>query len=160
MALSVNKVILVGNAGRDPETRQAANGRKIVSFTLATSETWKDKTGGQQEKTEWHRIVIFNQNLANFAEQYVRKGSKLYIEGALQTRKYTDGSGVEKSTTEIVLNDFRGELISLDKRGASGDSFASAPAGFDTPSASAGWDSKPASAPSAAPGGFDDDIPF
>ena len=102
MAGSVNKVILVGNVGRDPEVRQTSNGQKIVTLSLATSDTWKDKNGERQEKTEWHRVVIFNQGLAEIAERYVRKGTKLYVEGALQTRKWTDNSGQEKYTTEVV----------------------------------------------------------
>lgn len=160
MAGSVNKVILIGNVGKDPEIRQSADGRKIVNMTLATSDSWKDKSGSRQEKTEWHNVVIFNQGLADIAERYVRKGSKLYIEGALQTRKWTDKNGQDRYTTEVVLGNYRGEMTLLDnKGGASGDSFASAPAAFDAPSASAGWDSKPASSAPAA-GGFDDDIPF
>lgn len=113
MSGSVNKVILIGNVGKDPEVRQSADGRKIVNLTLATSDTWKDKSGAKQEKTEWHRIVIFNQGLADVAERYVKKGSKLYVEGALQTRKWTD-KGVEKYTTEVVLSGFNGELSILD----------------------------------------------
>ena len=159
MAGSVNKVILIGNVGRDPETRQSADGRKIVNMTIATSDTWKDKNSGERkEKTEWHRVVIFNQGLARIAEQYVKKGSKLYIEGALQTRKYTDGSGIEKYTTEIVLNDFRGEMTLLDSKGSSGDSaFGGVSAGFDAPASSGGWDSSPKPADGNM---LDDEIPF
>lgn len=153
MAGSVNKVILVGNVGRDPEIRQSADGRKIVNLSIATSETWKDKSGERQEKTEWHRVVIFNQGLADVAERYVKKGSKLYIEGALQTRKWTDNSGVEKYTTEVVLGNYRGEMTLLDNKGGSSDGAFGG--GFDAPAASSGWDSKPASA-----GSFDDEIPF
>ena len=154
MAGSVNKVILIGNVGKDPEVRQSADGRKIVNLTLATSDTWKDKnSGAKQEKTEWHRIVIFNQGLADIAERYVKKGSKLYVEGALQTRKWTDNAGQERYTTEVVLGAFRGEMTLLDSRNADGG-FAPS---FDAPAA-AGWDSKPAAAPAA--GGFDDEIPF
>ena len=150
MAGSVNKVILIGNVGKDPEVRQSADGRKIVNLTLATSDTWKDKnSGAKQEKTEWHRVVIFNQGLADIAERYVKKGSKLYVEGALQTRKWTDNAGQERYTTEVVLGAFRGEMTLLDSRSAGGAS--------DAPAA-AGWDSKPAAAPAA--GGFDDEIPF
>lgn len=157
MAGSVNKVILIGNVGKDPEIRQSADGRKIVNLTVATSETWKDKTSGaRQEKTEWHRVVIFNQGLASVAEQYVKKGTKLYVEGSLQTRKWTDNSGIEKYTTEIVLGNYRGELTLLDSKGGSSDaSYGSASMGFDAPSASSGWDSKPAESNS-----FDDEIPF
>lgn len=159
MAGSVNKVILIGNVGADPEIRQSADGRKIVNIRIATSDTWKDKNSGERkEKTEWHRVVIFNQGLAKIAEQYVKKGSKLYIEGALQTRKYTDGSGIEKYTTEIVLNDYRGELTLLDNKGGSGDSaFGGVSASFDTPASSGGWDS---SAKPADSNMLDDEIPF
>ena len=122
MAGSVNKVILVGNLGRDPEVRHTNDGNKIVNFSIATSETWKDRqTGERRERTEWHRIVIFNENLGNVAEQYLRKGSKVYIEGQLQTRKWTDQSGQEKYTTEVVLQRFRGELQMLDSRNSGGD---------------------------------------
>lgn len=156
MAGSVNKVILIGNVGRDPEIRQSADGRKIINLSVATSETWKDKSGERQEKTEWHRVVIFNQALADIAERYVKKGSKLYVEGALQTRKWTDNNGIEKSTTEIILSNYRGEMTLLDNKGSASDSaFGSAAMGFDAPSASAGWDSKPAENSS-----FDDEIPF
>jgi single-strand DNA-binding protein len=118
MAGSVNKVILVGNLGRDPETRRLSNGDPVVNLRIATGETWKDKsTGERKEKTEWHSVVIFNDNLAKVAEQYLRKGSKVYIEGQLQTRKWTDQSGAEKYTTEVVLQRFRGELTILDGRG-------------------------------------------
>lgn len=158
MAGSVNKVILIGNVGKDPEVRQSADGRKIVNLTLATSDTWKDKnSGAKQEKTEWHRIVIFNQGLADIAERYVKKGSKLYVEGALQTRKWTDNAGQERYTTEVVLGAFRGEMTLLDSRNVSGASDGGFAPSFDAPAA-AGWDSKPAAAPAA--GGFDDEIPF
>lgn len=121
MAGSVNKVILVGNLGRDPEVRRMTSGDPVVNLSIATSETWRDKASGERkEKTEWHRVVIFNENLAKVAEQYLRKGSKIYIEGQLQTRKYTDKDGVEKYSTEIVLQRFRGELVMLDTRGGEG----------------------------------------
>ncbi|HUK10275.1 MAG TPA: single-stranded DNA-binding protein [Stellaceae bacterium] len=121
MAGSVNKVILVGNVGRDPEIRSTQDGQKIANFTLATSETWRDKNSGERkERTEWHRIVVFNERVADVVEKYVRKGSKLYIEGALQTRKWTDQSGQERYTTEVVLQRFRGELTMLDSRGGGG----------------------------------------
>ncbi|MFN3673019.1 MAG: single-stranded DNA-binding protein [Bosea sp. (in: a-proteobacteria)] len=117
MAGSVNKVILVGNLGRDPEVRRLGSGEPVVNLRLATSETWRDKQSGEKkERTEWHSVVIFNENLAKVAEQYLRKGSKVYIEGQLQTRKWQDQSGVEKYTTEIVLQRFRGELTILDSR--------------------------------------------
>ena len=119
MAGSVNKVILVGNVGKDPEIRRTQDGRPIANLSLATSESWRDKaTGEKKEKTEWHRVVIFNENLCKVVEQYVKKGSKLYIEGALQTRKWTDQSGAEKYSTEIVLQGFNGSLTMLD--GAAG----------------------------------------
>jgi single-strand DNA-binding protein len=122
MAGSVNKVILVGNLGRDPEMRRLGSGDPVCNLRLATSESWKDKASGERkEKTEWHSVVIYNDNLARVAEQYLRKGSKVYIEGQLQTRKWTDNSGVEKYTTEVVLQRFRGEMTILDGRGGGGD---------------------------------------
>ena len=118
MAGSVNKVILVGNLGRDPEVRRLGSGDPVVNLRIATSETWKDKASGERkEKTEWHSVVIFNENLARVAEQYLKKGSKVYLEGQLQTRKWTDQQGVEKYSTEIVLQKFRGELTMLGGRG-------------------------------------------
>jgi single-strand DNA-binding protein len=121
MAGSVNKVILVGNLGKDPEVRRLQSGDPVVNLSLATSETWRDKASGERkEKTEWHRVVIFNKNLADVAEKYLRKGSKVYLEGALQTRKWTDKDGVEKYSTEVVLQNFRGELVMLDSRNAEG----------------------------------------
>lgn len=120
MAGSVNKVILVGSLGADPEIRSTNSGDRIANLRLATSESWKDKsTGDRKEKTEWHRVVIFNENLVKVAESYLKKGSKVYVEGSLQTRKWTDQAGVEKFSTEIVLQKFRGELTMLDGRGAS-----------------------------------------
>jgi single-strand DNA-binding protein len=117
MAGSVNKVILIGNLGRDPEVRHTQNGDPIVHLNLATSETWRDRQSGERrERTEWHRVVIFNENLGKVAQQYLKKGSKVYIEGQLQTRKWTDQQGVEKYTTEVVLQRFRGELTMLDGR--------------------------------------------
>lgn len=121
MAGSVNKVILVGNLGRDPESRNLQDGNPVVNLSIATSETWKDKMSGERkERTEWHRVVIFNENLAKIAQQYLRKGSKVYIEGSLQTRKWTDQQGQERYSTEIVLQRFRGELTILDGRGEGG----------------------------------------
>jgi single-strand DNA-binding protein len=115
MAGSVNKVILVGNLGADPEVRQTQDGRPIVNLRLATSENWRDKASGERrEKTEWHRVVIFNENLARVAEQYLKKGSKVYIEGQLQTRKWQDQSGQDRYSTEVVLQQYRGELTMLD----------------------------------------------
>ena len=120
MAGSVNKVILVGNLGADPEVRHTQDGRPIVNLRLATSENWRDKQSGERkERTEWHRVVIFNENLAKVAEQYLKKGAKVYIEGQLQTRKYTDQQGQERYSTEIVLQQYRGELTMLDSRGGS-----------------------------------------
>src|ERR1700756_2470436 len=115
MAGSVNKVILVGNLGRDPETRRMPSGDAMVTFSLATSENWRDKSSGERkEKTEWHRVVIFNENLVTVAERYLKKGAKVYIEGQLETRKWSDQSGQEKYSTEVVLRQFRGELTMLD----------------------------------------------
>ena len=125
MSGSVNKVILVGNLGRDPEVRRMPSGDAIVNLRLATTESWRDKaTGERKEKTEWHSVVIFNENLAKVAEQYLKKGSKVYIEGQLQTRKYNDKDGVEKYSTEVVLQRYRGELTMLEGRGQGGGSFA------------------------------------
>lgn len=119
MAGSVNKVILVGNLGRDPEARKTQDGRTIVNLSVATAEAWRDKaTGDRKEKTEWHRVVIFNEGLAKVAEQYLKKGAKVYLEGQLSTRKYTDKDGVEKYSTEIVLQGFNCTLTMLDSQGA------------------------------------------
>lgn len=152
MSGSVNKVILVGNLGRDPEVRRTNSGDTVVTLNIATSETWRDKQNGERkERTEWHRVVVFNENLAKVAEQYLRKGSKLYVEGQLQTRKWTDQAGVEKYSTEIVLQKFRGELTLLDGRGDGGDSReASADAGS----------SRQAPAGGGYAADLDDDIPF
>jgi single-strand DNA-binding protein len=128
MAGSVNKVILVGNLGRDPEIRSMQSGEEIAQLSVATSETWRDKASGERkERTEWHRVVIFNENLVKVAKQYLKKGSKVYIEGSLQTRKWTDKDGAEKYTTEVVLQRFRGELTMLDGRdgGGGGGGFGS-----------------------------------
>src|SRR2546429_7753966 len=123
MAGSVNKVILVGNLGADPEIRRTQDGRPIANLRVATSENWRDKTTGERrEKTEWHRVVIFNENLCRIAEQYLKKGSKVYIEGALQTRKWQDQSGQDRYSTEVVLQGFRGELTLLDRAGSSAGS--------------------------------------
>ena len=154
MAGSVNKVILIGNLGRDPEVRSMQDGGKIVQLSVATSEQWKDRASGERkEKTEWHRVVIFNERLAEVAEKYLRKGSKVYLEGALQTRKWTDKDGQEKYTTEIVLGKFRGELTMLDGRSEGGG--AGDWGGGDSGGASRGQ--------AAAPAGrcdLDDEIPF
>src|ERR1700735_1340970 len=118
MAGSVNKVILVGNLGKEPEIRRTQDGRPIANLSIATSDTWRDKASGERkEKTEWHRVVIFNKNLAEVAEKYLRKGAKVYLEGALQTRKWTDKDGAEKYSTEVVLQNFNGTLVMLDSRG-------------------------------------------
>jgi single-strand DNA-binding protein len=157
MAGSVNKVILVGNLGRDPEVRNAQDGTKIVNFTMATSETWRDKaTGERKERTEWHRVVIFNERLAEVAAQYLKKGMKIYLEGQLQTRKWTDKeSGQEKYTTEVVLQRFRGELQMLDSRGGAG-----ADIGNGGMSDSARPSGRTAQKQPAGGKDFDDDIPF
>ena len=120
MAGSVNKVILVGNLGADPEARSMNNGGEVVNFNVATTERWKDRDGNQQEKTEWHRVVIFNENLGRVAKQYLRKGSSVYLEGQLQTRKWTDNAGQDKYTTEVVLQRFRGEMVLLGGRDSGG----------------------------------------
>ena len=159
MAGSINKVVLVGNLGRDPEIRHTNSGQKIANFTVATSDVWKDKNGERQERTEWHRIVVFNANLADFAERFLKKGSKVYVEGSLQTRKFQDASGQDKYTTEIVLNPYRGELVWMDNRNASATSEGADAATAGTVpdnTASNGWDS----APAGSAGGFDDEIPF
>src|SRR5215475_5889161 len=152
MAGSVNKVILVGNLGRDPEIRSTNDGTRIANLALATSENWRDRNSGERkERTEWHRVVIFNERLVEVAEKYLRKGSKIYVEGALQTRKWTDQSGQERYSTEVVLQRFRGELTMLDGKGGgggvadSGDSFP---------------DSPPPGRGGAGGGDLDDDIPF
>lgn len=126
MAGSVNKVIIVGNLGRDPEVRSFQNGGRVCSLNVATSESWKDKASGEKkERTEWHRVSIFNDALVGIAERYLKKGSKVYLEGQLETRKYTDKDGVEKYSTEVVLRPYRGELTLLDGRtGGAGDSMS------------------------------------
>jgi single-strand DNA-binding protein len=123
VAGSVNKVILIGNLGKDPEIRTTGDGTKVASFTVATSENWKDRNSGERkERTEWHRVVIFNDRLVDVVERFIKKGSKIYIEGALQTRKWTDNTGQERYTTEVVLQKFRGELTMLDGRQGGGES--------------------------------------
>ena len=168
MAGSVNKVILVGNLGRDPEVRSSQDGTKIVNLSIATSERWKDRMSGEpRERTEWHRVVIFNENLGRIAEQYLRKGSSVYVEGQLQTRKWTDQQGVEKYTTEVVLGRFRGELTLLGGRGDSGGYGDSMGGGYGggasaaPAAASGGAGAAPASPPPMHGGdAIDDDIPF
>ena len=137
MAGSVNKVILVGNLGRDPEVRSFQNGGKVVNLRIATSETWRDRNSGERkERTEWHTVAIFSEPLAKIAEQYLRKGSKVYIEGALETRKWQDQSGQDRYTTEIVLRPYRGELTLLDGRGEGGGG----PGGYDDQGGMGGGD--------------------
>ncbi len=171
MAGSVNKVILVGNLGRDPEVRRLNNGEPVVNLRIATSETWKDKaTGERKEKTEWHSVVIFNENLARVAEQYLKKGSKVYVEGQLQTRKWTDQQGVEKYSTEVVLQRFRGELTILDGRsGGSSSEYGDEEGGGQISRGgdfgrSSPMERRPAPAPAQGGGSryndLDDDIPF
>ena len=157
MAGSVNKVILVGNLGADPEIRSFQNGGRVANLRIATSETWKDRnTGERQERTEWHRVVIFSEGLARVAEQYLRKGSKVYLEGQLQTRKWQDQSGQDKYSTEVVLQGFNSNLTMLDGRGENGGDSA----GFSSPPARSEGRRPSASAPAFESGGMDDDIPF
>jgi single-strand DNA-binding protein len=162
MAGSVNKVILVGNLGKDPEVRRMQDGRPVVNMSVATSESWRDKaTGERKEKTEWHRVVIFNEGLAKIAEQYLKKGSKVYLEGALQTRKWTDQQGVEKYSTEVVLQGFNSALTMLDRAGGGGGS-----SDFGSDTGSDFGSSRPAARQPAMAGGgskrgdLDDEIPF
>ena len=162
MAGSVNKVILVGNLGRDPEIRSFQNGGRVANLSIATSENWKDRaTGERKEKTEWHRVAIFNDRLVEVVEKYLKKGSKVYIEGQLETRKWTDQQGQERYTTEVVLRQFRGELTMLDGRGGGGagagggDDFEESPA-----PAYAGSNAGPAPSRGGRGGPLDDDIPF
>ncbi|MFT0892305.1 single-stranded DNA-binding protein [Pseudochelatococcus sp. G4_1912] len=173
MAGSVNKVILVGNLGRDPEVRRMNSGEPVVSMRIATSETWRDKASGERkERTEWHNVVIFNENLARIAEQYLRKGTKVYIEGQLQTRKYQDKDGQERYTTEVVLQRFRGELTILDSRSGGGgdDMGAGGAGGYGGGSFGGAEPSRPAMSDRSSGGqgssqpsysnDLDDDIPF
>jgi single-strand DNA-binding protein len=157
----VNKVILVGNLGDDPEARSLNNGGEVVNLRVATSENWKDKEGNRQERTEWHRVVIFNENLGRVAKNYLRKGSKVYLEGAIQTRKWQDQSGQDKYSTEIVLQRFRGELVLLDSRGEGGGSrggdFAD---DFGGGSSGSGTRTQSRPQPAAFDTDLDDDVPF
>ena len=158
MAGSVNKVILIGNLGADPEIRRTQDGRPIANLRIATSESWKDKnTGERKEKTEWHRVVIFNEGLCRIAEQYLKKGSKVYIEGALQTRKWTDKDGVEKYSTEVVLQGFNSQLTMLDGKGG-GERSSDYSGGNDFGSSGPTSSRKPAMA--GGRGDLDDEIPF
>ena len=166
MAGSVNKVIIVGNLGRDPEVRTFQNGGKVVNLNIATSETWRDKASGERkERTEWHRVAIMNENLATIAEKYLKKGSKVYLEGQLETRKWQDQSGAERYSTEVVLRPYRGELTLLDGRneGGSGGGMGG---GYDAPAVSGGgygggFGGGNAGGGSSAPSrDMDDEIPF
>lgn len=154
----VNKVILVGNLGKDPVVRATNDGSKIVSFSLATSESWRDKASGERkEKTEWHNIVIFNENIGKVAEQYLRKGSKVFVEGQMQTRKWTDKDNQEKYTTEVVIGRFKGELTLLDSRGEGGGGSGGGEYGGGS---SGGSRSAGGGTPVSRDADFDDDIPF
>lgn len=161
MAGSVNKVILVGNLGRDPEIRSTQSGQKIANLSVATSEQWRDKQSGERrEKTEWHRVVIFDERLADVAEKYLKKGSKVYLEGSLQTRKWTGNDGIEKYTTEVVLQRFSGVMTMLDSAGGGGGGGGYDRGGDSGPSWD-GPDSGGSSGGGRAPGGdLDDEIPF
>ena len=164
----VNKVILVGNLGADPESRSFSNGGEVVNLRVATSETWKDRDGNRQEKTEWHTVAIFNENLGKVAKSYLRKGSKVYLEGQLQTRKWQDQSGNDRYSTEIVLQKFRGELVLLDSREGGGGGNFGGGGGGDYSSGGGGGGgfggggSKPQSRPQPAAfdTDLDDDVPF
>jgi single-strand DNA-binding protein len=165
MAGSVNKVILVGNLGRDPEVRFSQSGQKIVNMSVATSDQWRDKQSGERrEKTEWHRVVIFDERLADVAEKYLKKGSKVYLEGNLQTRKWTGNDGVEKYTTEVVLQRFSGVMTMLDSAGGgSGGSGYGGGSGGDDRGGDSGpsWDGPDSGGGGRGPGGdLDDEIPF
>jgi single-strand DNA-binding protein len=160
----VNKVILVGNLGDDPEARSLNNGGEVVNLRVATSESWKDKDGNRQERTEWHRVVIFNENLGRVAKSYLRKGSKVYLEGAIQTRKWQDQSGQDKYSTEIVLQRFRGELVLLDSRDGGGGGGGSRGGGNFSDDFGGGGSggTRPQSRPQPAAfdTDLDDDVPF
>ena len=160
MSASVNKVILIGNLGRDPEIRTTNDGTRVASLSVATSESWKDRsTGERRERTEWHRVVIFNDRLVDVVERFVQKGSKLYIEGALQTRKWTDNSGQERYTTEIVLQKFRGEVTMLDTRQSDGrDDAETGYGGRRAPAASGAGRRNPGETGPISD--LDDEIPF
>jgi single-strand DNA-binding protein len=169
MAGSVNKVILIGNLGRDPEIRSTQDGTKVANLSIATSESWRDKNSGERrEKTEWHRVVIFNERLVDVAERFLKKGSKVYLEGQLQTRKWTDQSGAEKYTTEVVLQRFRGELTMLDGKGEGGGMADNGDAGYGGGNYGGGGGYGGGASGSGSSGGggsrgggdLDDDIPF
>jgi len=161
MAGSVNKVMLIGNLGRDPEVKTMQNGGKVCNLSVATSESWKDKsTGERKEKTEWHRVVVFNENIINVCENYLKKGAKVFVEGQLETRKWTDQAGAEKYSTEVVLRPYRGELTMLDTRSGAGAGGMNDNGGSEAPrqqAASGGggqWQQQ------SKGNDFDDDIPF
>ncbi len=161
----VNKVILVGNLGDDPEARSLNNGGEVVNLRVATSENWKDKDGNRQERTEWHRVVIFNENLGRVAKSYLRKGSKVYLEGQIQTRKWQDQSGADRYSTEIVLQRFRGELVLLDSRGEGGGARSGGGGGdfaddFAGGASGGGTRTQSRPQPAAFDTDLDDDVPF
>ncbi len=164
MAGSVNKVILVGNLGRDPEVRHTQDGSPIVTLNLATSESWKDRSSGERrERTEWHRVVLFNENLCKVAEQFLKKGSKVYVEGQLQTRKWTDQQGQEKYTTEVVLQRYRGELTMLDGRNDGGGGYGGGAGGgsdYGDSTGGNGGGSMGGTSRGGADADLDDEIPF
>ena len=160
MAGSVNKVILIGNLGKDPEIRRTQDGRPIANLSVATSESWRDKTTGERkEKTEWHRVVIFNEGLCKIVEQYLKKGSKVYLEGALQTRKWQDKDGNDKYSTEVVLQGFNSQLTMLDTRGGGGGGSALEDSGGDFGSSGPST-RRPATVGAGKRGDMDDEIPF
>lgn len=161
MAGSVNKVILVGNLGADPEIRRLTDGRPVANLRLATSESWKDKaTGEKREKTEWHRIVCFNEGLCRVIEQYLKKGAKIYIEGQLQTRKWQDKDGQDKYSTEVVLQGFNSQLVMLDSRGGGGGGSALEDSGGEFGSSGPSSSRRPATVGAGKRGDMDDEIPF
>jgi single-strand DNA-binding protein len=165
MAGSVNKVILVGNLGADPEIRRTQDGRPIVNLRVATTDTWRDKGSGERkERTEWHRVVIFSEGLAKVAEQYLKKGSRVYLEGSLQTRKWQDQGGQDRYSTEVVLQNFNSQMVLLDRAGGGGGGFAPDDNGSDFGASSGGGRSAPARQPAMAGAGrrddMDDEIPF
>jgi single-strand DNA-binding protein len=162
MAGSVNKVILIGNLGKDPEVRRMQDGRPVVNLSVATSDSWRDKaTGERRERTEWHRVVIFNENLCRIAEQYLKKGSKVYLEGSLQTRKWQDQQGQDKYTTEVVLQGFNGQLTMLDRAGGGGSSeMSESGSDFGSPGPTRERAPAPALAGAGRRDDMDDEIPF
>ena len=158
----VNKVILVGNLGADPEARSLNSGGEVVNMRVATSESWKDRDGNRQERTEWHNVVIFNENLGRVAKSYLKKGSKVYLEGQIQTRKWTDQTGNDRYTTEVVLQRFRGELQLLDSRGGEGGGYGGGSSGYGDEDSGNGNSSRAQSRPQPAAfdTDLDDDVPF